>query len=58
MPPCDDAVIPLLLGALAMLILCVMARDAIGKMDIAKKRSERDKREYLRSLENKGPDDE
>ena len=58
MPPFDDAVIPLLLGALAMLILCVMALDAIGKMDIAKKRRERDKREYLRSLENKGPDDE
>lgn len=58
MQPFDDAVIPFLLGALAMLILCVMALDAIGKMDIAKKRRERDKREYLRSLENKGPDDE
>ena len=58
MPPFDDAVIPFLLVALAMLILCVMALDAIGKMDIAKKRRERDKREYLRSLENKGPDDE
>jgi hypothetical protein len=58
MPPFDDAVIPFLLGALAMLILCVMALDAIGKMDIAKKRRERDKREYLRNLENKGPDDE
>ena len=45
MPPFDDAVIPFLLGALAMLILCVMALDAIGKMDIAKKRRERDKRE-------------
>ena len=41
-----------------MLILCVMALDAIGKMDIAKNRRERDKREYLRNLENKGPDDE
>lgn len=58
MPTFDDAVIPFLLGALVMLILCVMALDAIGKMDIAKKRRERDKREYLRSLENKGPDDE
>lgn len=58
MPPFDDAVIPFLLGALVMLILCVMALDAIGKMDIAKKRRERDKRESLRNLENKGPDDE
>lgn len=56
--PLEDIFIPFLLGAMVMLILCTISLDAIGKRSIDRKRREKEKRESLRGLENKGQDDE
>lgn len=56
--PLEDSAIPFLFGAMVMFILCVIALDAIGKKSIDRKRREREKNEYLRSIENKGTDDD
>ena len=56
--PLEDDLIPFLFGAMAMLILCAMTLDAIGKRSIDRKRREQEKRESLRGLENKGQEDD
>jgi hypothetical protein len=58
MIPLEDYLIPFLFGAMAMLILCAMTLDAIGKKSIERKRRGHEKEELLRRLENKGPGDE